>query len=64
MTDLEVSVRDHINRDLDCTSRAVQLMNLRRELKLLIGEWKAAGGGDRLPNVGAWQSRSRRRRAS
>jgi len=53
MTDLEASVRSQIDRDLDCSRCALQLISLRRELKLLVGEWKAAGGGDRLPNVGA-----------
>jgi hypothetical protein len=26
-------------------------MDLRRKINLLIGEWKAAGGGDVLPDV-------------
>ena len=26
-------------------------MDMRRKINLLIGEWKAAGGGDVLPNV-------------
>lgn len=27
-------------------------MDLRRKINLLIGEWKAAGGGDVLPDIG------------
>lgn len=26
-------------------------MDLRRKINLLIGEWKAAGGGDVLPDI-------------
>jgi hypothetical protein len=52
MADVEASVRDQVNRGLDCAVGARQLMSLRQDLKLLIGEWRAAGGGDRLPDVG------------
>ena len=31
--------------------QALAQMDLRRKINLLIGEWKAAGGGDVLPNV-------------
>ncbi|MGY4373592.1 hypothetical protein ACVWZ3_001231 [Bradyrhizobium sp. i1.3.6] len=52
MADIEVSVRDLVNRDRDCTEKALaQQMDLRRKINLLIGEWKAAGGGDVLPDV-------------
>ncbi|WBL80585.1 hypothetical protein I3J27_09230 [Bradyrhizobium xenonodulans] len=51
MADIEVSVRDLVNRDRDCTEKALAQMDLRRKINLLIGEWKAAGGGDVLPNV-------------
>ncbi|MBR0821572.1 hypothetical protein [Bradyrhizobium liaoningense] len=51
MADIEVSVRDLVDRDLDCTEKALAQMNLRRKINLLIGEWKAAGGGDVLPDV-------------
>ena len=43
----EVSIRDQVNHDLDCTESSLRLMGMRAEL----GEWKAAGGSDRLPTV-------------
>ncbi|QDP27245.1 hypothetical protein [Bradyrhizobium cosmicum] len=51
MADMEASVRDLVNRDRDCTEKALAQMDLRRNITLLIGEWKAAGGGDVLPDV-------------
>ena len=51
MADIEVSVRDLVDRDRDCTEKALAHMDLRRKINLLIGEWKAAGGGDVLPDV-------------
>ena len=51
MADVEGSVRDLVNRDRDCTERAQAQMDLRRKINLLIGEWKAAGGGDVLPDI-------------
>jgi len=51
MADLEASVRDLVNRDRDCTERAHAQMDLRRKINLLIGEWKAAGGGEVLPDI-------------
>ena len=51
MAGIEASVRDLVNRDRDCTEKALAQMDLRRKINLLIGEWKAAGGGDVLPNV-------------
>ncbi|WP_441239218.1 hypothetical protein [Bradyrhizobium sp. 930_D9_N1_4] len=51
MADMEASVRDLVDRDRDCTEKARAQMDLRRKINLLIGEWKAAGGGDVLPNV-------------
>lgn len=51
MAGVEVSVRDLVNRDRDCTEKALAQMDLRRRINLLIGEWKAAGGGDVLPDV-------------
>jgi len=54
MAEVEVSIRDQINRDLNCTSCALQLMSLRRELKLLISASKAVGEGDCLSNFDTW----------
>ncbi|GLR86416.1 hypothetical protein [Bradyrhizobium iriomotense] len=52
MIDLEASVRDLINRDRDCSESALRLLGLRQDMKQLIADWKAAGGGDLLPNIG------------
>ena len=51
MADVEASVRDLVNRGRDCTERAQAQMDLRRKINLLIGEWKAAGGCDVLPDI-------------
>ncbi|KOY07169.1 hypothetical protein ACVIWV_005278 [Bradyrhizobium diazoefficiens] len=51
MADVEASVRELVDRDRDCTEKALAQMDLRRKINLLIGEWKAAGGGDVLPDV-------------
>ncbi|MBR0955728.1 hypothetical protein [Bradyrhizobium japonicum] len=51
MADVEASVRDLVERDCDCTERALAQMDLRRKINLLIGEWQAAGGSDVLPDV-------------
>lgn len=49
MSELEAAIRNQIKHDLDCTETALRLMAMRQELTALIGDWKAAGGGDRLP---------------
>ena len=51
MAGVEAAVRDRINADRDCTEQALAQMDLRRKVNLLIGEWKAAGGADVLPDV-------------
>ncbi|WGD50450.1 hypothetical protein QA641_33395 [Bradyrhizobium sp. CB1650] len=51
MADVEASVRELLNRDRDCTERALEQIGLRRKINLLISEWKAAGGGDVLPGL-------------
>ena len=50
MLELETQVRDQISADLDCSQAATEQLAARREIARLIGEWKAAGGGDRLPD--------------
>jgi len=49
MADVEATVRDLLNRDRDCTESALRQIGLRAGMTRLIGEWKAAGGGDLLP---------------
>lgn len=51
MANVEVSVRDLVNRGRDCTERAHTQMDLRRKINFLIGEWKVAGGGEVLPDI-------------
>lgn len=51
MGDIEASVRDLVNGDRDCTEQAQAQMDMRRKINLLIGEWKAAGGGEVLPDI-------------
>jgi hypothetical protein len=51
MMDLEAAIRGRIKHDLDCTEASLRLMAMRAELLVLLGEWKAAGGSDRLPTV-------------
>ena len=51
MADVEASVRDLVNRGCDCAERAETQMDLRRKINLLISEWKAAGGGEVLPDI-------------
>lgn len=58
MTLVEAAIREQINRDLDCTEASYRLMAMRAEVAELIGRWKAAGGGDRLPTVRERLSRS------
>jgi len=51
MMDLEATIRDQINHDLDCTEASLRLMAKRAALLVLLGEWKAAGGSNRLLTV-------------
>lgn len=53
MADVEAAVRGCINGNgnRDCSQQALAQMDLRRKINLLVGEWKAAGGGDVLPDV-------------
>ena len=51
MVEIEGAIRNQIKHDLDCTQAATRLMAMRQELTALIGDWKAAGGSDRLPTV-------------
>lgn len=51
MANVEAFVRDLVNRDRDCTEQAQAQMDLRRKINLLIGEWKAVGGGEVLSDI-------------
>lgn len=51
MMEVEATIRDQIDHDLDCTEASLWLMAKRAELLVLLGEWKAAGGSGRLPTV-------------
>jgi hypothetical protein len=51
MMDAEAIIRDQVNHDLDWTEASLRLMAKRTELLVLLGEWKAAGGSNRLPTV-------------
>jgi hypothetical protein len=51
MLDIEGSVRDLINRDLDCTDASLRLMDMRREMVGLIGQRDALGGGETCPDI-------------
>ena len=48
---VEDSMHDQIRRDLDCAGSALKLMAIRRQLAVLVAEWKAAGGSEPLPTI-------------
>ncbi|MGY3137683.1 chorismate mutase [Bradyrhizobium sp. USDA 4501] len=58
MSLIEASIRDQVNRDLDCSEASYRLIAMRAEVVQLVGRWKAAGGGERLPTVRERLSRS------
>ena len=47
----QAAIREQVNQDLDCTESALRALAMRAELSALLREWKAAGGGDRLPTI-------------
>ena len=47
----EKSVRELVNRDLDCTDLSFRLMAMRTDLSALIRRWREAGGDDKLTAV-------------
>jgi hypothetical protein len=49
MADVEAAIRDLVNHGQDCTEPSCRLMAMRVQVAALVGEWKAAGGGERLP---------------
>jgi hypothetical protein len=52
MVDVEAVVRGLVDRGLDCSESALRQIGLRHDMTRLIGEWRSAGGGDLLPNIG------------
>ena len=50
MIELEGLARGQVGQNIDCSEAAGEQLAARREIARLIGEWKAAGGGDRLPD--------------
>jgi chorismate mutase len=60
MAELEALVRDQIAKDLDCSAAAGEQLAARIEIARLIGEWKAAGGGNRLPDPASHKRVSKR----
>src|SRR5579862_9720827 len=61
MTLVEATIRDQVNRDLDCTEASCRLLAMRAEVAELVRRWKASGGGDRMPTVRERLSRSQDR---
>ena len=51
MLALEATIRAQINRDLDCTESALQLMAMRRQVIALIAERNALGGRETCPGI-------------
>ena len=51
MLEAEGSIRDQINRDLDCTETSLKLMDMRRDMVSLIRERDALGGWEKCPNI-------------
>ena len=52
MLELEAVAREQVGQGVDCALAADEQLAARKEIARLIGEWKAAGGGDRLPDAG------------
>jgi hypothetical protein len=51
MLNVEATIRDQVNRDLDCTESSLRLMRMRGEIIALIGERNALGGKESCPNI-------------
>jgi hypothetical protein len=51
MLRLEGVMREQIRRDRDCTESAARLMAMRREISMLVHEWRQLGGIADLPTV-------------
>jgi hypothetical protein len=51
MAGVEATIRDQINHDLNCSEASYRLMAMRAEVAALVGQWRAAGGGERLPSM-------------
>jgi hypothetical protein len=51
MLAVEGSIREQIDRDLDCTDASLRLMAMRKEMVGLIGQRDALGGHEDCPNI-------------
>jgi hypothetical protein len=51
MLDIEGSIRDQVNGDLDCTETSLQLMEMRKQMVGLIKQRDALGGQETCPNI-------------
>jgi hypothetical protein len=51
MLSLEDAIRIQVNRDEDCSEAAFRLMDMRRQVVVLIGQRNALGGYERALNV-------------
>jgi hypothetical protein len=51
MSRLEATIRDQINRDLDCTESSLRLMSMRTKLASLLAELTAVGDVESLPTI-------------
>ena len=51
MVRVEDAMHDQIRRDLDGTESALQLIAMRKQLAVLVAEWKAACGSEPLPTI-------------
>jgi len=51
MADAEARMHEQVASGRDCVESALSLLDLRGDMKRLIGEWRAAGGTNLLPST-------------
>lgn len=51
MVRVEDAMRDQIRQGLDSTESGLRLLAMRKDLATLVGNWRAAGGGEPLPTI-------------
>jgi hypothetical protein len=59
MADVEAAIRNLINHDQDCAEASYRLIAMRAQVAELVGQWRAASGGERLPTIPERLSRDR-----